>query len=132
MPWTPQQKAYCVIEFAITESQTMVQRAYRRHFNLGTKAKVPSLKSIKRWLAEYRERGTSERKKKKSNKWVRTEEQEAAVIAFFRENPTTSVRTAAKLTVGNDEEGSIVETKMFPSRRTIQRILKVWLENQSN
>ena len=59
-------KAYCVVEFAITENQTAVQRAYRKHFNLGRHGKVPSLRSIKRWLAEYREGGTIARKKKGS------------------------------------------------------------------
>jgi hypothetical protein len=69
MSWTPQQKAFCVIQFAKTESQVAVQRAYRRHFNLNGFAKVPSAKSIKRWLSEYEERGTSERKKKNGNRF---------------------------------------------------------------
>jgi hypothetical protein len=59
-------------------------------------------------------------------RWVRTEETEKAVIEFFRANPTTSVRAAAKLTVEEeDEDGNVVEFKMFPSSRTIHRILKV-------
>ncbi len=65
MSWTPQQKAFCVIEFAKTNSQKAVQIAYCNRFNLRGRARqsVPSHQSIKRWLGEYLERGTSERKK---------------------------------------------------------------------
>lgn len=127
MVWTPQQKAFCVIEFAITGSPKDVQIAYCKRFNLTGRARtnVPSPKSIKRWLEEYRERGTSERKKKVSTKWVRTEENEAAIVEFFRENPTVSVRSAAKLTIEQeDEESNQVEVKRFPSRSTIRQVLK--------
>jgi hypothetical protein len=135
MSWTPQQKAFCVIEYAITGSQKAVQIAYCKRFNLRGRARknVPSHKSIKRWLNEYLERGTSERKKKVSNKWVRTEEQEAAVVDFFRENPTTSVSAAAKLVIEQeDEDENAIEVKRFPSRRTIHRILKVCLKKLPN
>ena len=93
--WTLQQKAFCVIEFAISGSPIVVQRAYRKKF--GKNVKAPDPKNIKRWLSEYLERGTSERKKRVGNKLVRTEEQEEAIIAFFRGNPTVSVRAAYKL-----------------------------------
>ena len=104
MSWTPQQKAFCVIEFAITGSQKDVQVAYCRRFKLTGRARknVPSHQSIKRWLEEYRVRGTSERKKRAGNKLVRTEEQEASIIDFFRNNPTTSVRAAANFTARHD------------------------------
>ncbi len=60
---------------------------------------MPNSKRIKRWLKEYRARGINDRKKKTGNKLARTEQQETAIVEFFHENPTISVRDPTKLTI---------------------------------
>ena len=50
---SPQQKTFCVLEFAKTNSVVMVQRAFRRRFDINP----PSPKNIRRWFRQFQESG---------------------------------------------------------------------------
>ena len=49
MAFTQPEKAFCVLEFAKTESWTVAQRAFRRKFG----KKPPERKSIVRWHGKF-------------------------------------------------------------------------------
>ena len=49
MAFTPPEKAFCVLEFAKTETWTVVQHAFRRKFG----KKPPERKSIVRWHGKF-------------------------------------------------------------------------------
>jgi hypothetical protein len=54
---TPQQKVFCVLEFARTNSVVTVQRAFRRRFhNVHYR---PSPKNIRRWFQQLQDTGDS-------------------------------------------------------------------------
>ena len=50
---SPQQKAFCVLEVAKTNSVVTVQRAFRRRFDVNP----PSPKNIRRWFRQFQESG---------------------------------------------------------------------------
>ena len=50
---SPQQKAFCVLEFAKTNSVVTVQRAFWRRFDINP----PSPKNIRRWFRQFQESG---------------------------------------------------------------------------
>ncbi|PNF18241.1 hypothetical protein B7P43_G16516 [Cryptotermes secundus] len=50
---SPQQKAFCVLEFAKTNSVVTVQRAFRRRFGINP----PCSKNIRRWFRQFQESG---------------------------------------------------------------------------
>jgi hypothetical protein len=50
---TPEQKAFCVLQFVKYESVVSVQRAFRLKFNSDS----PSLNSIRRWYQQFQTRG---------------------------------------------------------------------------
>jgi hypothetical protein len=53
MGLTPQQRSWCVFEFAETNSVVTVQRAFRRKFNVDP----PTDKSILKWYSNFIEKG---------------------------------------------------------------------------
>ena len=56
---SPQQKAFCVLEFAKTKSIVTVQRAFQGQFHIN----APSPKNIRRWFQQFQERGCLCKKK---------------------------------------------------------------------
>jgi hypothetical protein len=51
---TPEQKAFCVLQFVKYKSVVSVQRAFRRQFN----SDPPSPNSIRRWYQQFQTRGS--------------------------------------------------------------------------
>ena len=50
---TPQQKVFCVLEFAKTDAIVTVQRAFRTEFGID----LPHRESIRRWVTQFKETG---------------------------------------------------------------------------
>lgn len=130
---TLQQKAQCAVWMTQLDSPTAVQRKIRTAYGIRPNHRdMPSRATLRNWLEEYLERGTSERKKRIETKFVltvdissnlnyrlaMTEEAVQAVLAYFRDNSNSSTRAAALLVDENNE-------KVLPPRTIIQRILKV-------
>jgi hypothetical protein len=64
-PLTLQQKAKCVIWMAQLDGPANVQKQIRRDFGISPSSKdMPTKQTLKNWVKEYLERGTSERKKR--------------------------------------------------------------------
>ncbi|PSN37042.1 hypothetical protein C0J52_21913 [Blattella germanica] len=47
--WTPQQKVFCVLSLAELKSVTLVQRQFRREYQLRPTDDVPTYVTIKKW-----------------------------------------------------------------------------------
>lgn len=110
MEYSVEQKCWSAVWFGMSGSPTAVQREYRRKF--GRHAQLPNDKTIRRSWEKFLETGSLNKKPKTKTKWIRTELKIEEVLAKFREDPHISTRSLAR------NEG-------MPSRRTIQRILKV-------
>ena len=70
MVWSPQQKAFYVIQFARGNGPTAIQRSFRTKYQLAAHAPVPDRKSIKRWFTEFENEGKFGRKKRVNTKFV--------------------------------------------------------------
>jgi hypothetical protein len=124
MGYSIEQKTWTVISYENHRSFIKVQRAYKKKF--GIHAIAPSNHAIKDWWMKFKSKGSVGRKARINTKlssscysctyslfrWVRTSPKESEVLAKFEDDPHSSQRGVARL-----EE--------MPSRRSIQRILKV-------
>ncbi|KAI1712148.1 hypothetical protein DdX_09690 [Ditylenchus destructor] len=68
MVWTLEQKAWCILEFHTHRSPVVVQRNFRRHFNVALRKSLPDAKSITGWYEKFNS-GQFERKKRTNTKW---------------------------------------------------------------
>jgi len=62
--YTDQERAFCVEVYFQEKSYVKVQRAFRRKFKVPRHKPVPSWKSVKRWIANFRESGRVSDKKR--------------------------------------------------------------------
>ncbi|PNF28132.1 hypothetical protein B7P43_G07583 [Cryptotermes secundus] len=75
---SPQQKVFCVLEFAKTNSVVMVQHAFRRRFGINP----PCPKNIRWWFRQFQESGCLRKGKSPGRPRV-SEEQVARICAAF-------------------------------------------------
>jgi len=66
--YTDQERAFCVEVYFQEKSYVKVQRAFRRKFKVPRHKPVPSWKSVKRWIANFRESGRVSDKKRPGKK----------------------------------------------------------------
>ena len=88
---TPQQKAFCVIEFAKSNSVIMVQRAFRKEF----KTKPPSSKTVRRWCKKFKDTGCLCKGKSPGRPTV-SDEQVARIHAAYLRNPRQSTNQSSR------------------------------------
>ncbi|PNF40249.1 hypothetical protein B7P43_G07078 [Cryptotermes secundus] len=88
---SPQQKAFCVLEFAKTNSVVTVQRAFRRRFGINP----PCPKNIRRWFRQFQESGCLCKGKSPGRPRV-SEEQVARIRAAFERSPRKSTNRASR------------------------------------
>ncbi|PNF14304.1 hypothetical protein B7P43_G06787 [Cryptotermes secundus] len=88
---SPQQKAFCVLEFAKTNSVFTVQRAFRRRFGINP----PCPKNIRRWFRQFQESGCLCKGKSPGRPRV-SEEQVARIRAAFERSPRKSTNRASR------------------------------------
>jgi hypothetical protein len=70
MVFTLHEKAHCVVWYATTGSQAVVQRKFRGKFlkHSNGKAHVPDKKTIKEWYDTFMNRGDIHRKKRENTR----------------------------------------------------------------
>ncbi|PNF26248.1 hypothetical protein B7P43_G02693 [Cryptotermes secundus] len=88
---SPQQKAFCVLEFAKTNSVVTVQLAFRRRFGIN----APCPKNIRRWFRQFQESGCLCKGKISGRPRV-SEEQVARIRAAFERSPRKSTNRASR------------------------------------
>ncbi|PNF43528.1 hypothetical protein B7P43_G03919 [Cryptotermes secundus] len=88
---SPQQKAFCILEFAKTNSVVTVQRAFRRRFG----SNPPCPKNIRRWFRQFQESGCLCKGKSPGRSRV-SEEQVARIRAAFERSPRKSIDQASR------------------------------------
>ncbi|PNF16254.1 hypothetical protein B7P43_G11654 [Cryptotermes secundus] len=88
---SPQQKAFCVLEFAKTNAVITVQRAFRRRFGINP----PCPKNIRRWVRQLQESGCLCKGKSPGRPRV-SEEQVATIRAAFERSPRKSTDRASR------------------------------------
>ena len=91
MAFTQPEKAFCVLEFAKTESWTVVQRAFRRKFG----KKPPERKSIVRWHGKFITDGCL-RPAKRTGRPSTSEDVIEQVRTAFQQSPRKSIRRASR------------------------------------
>lgn len=91
MAFSQQDKAFCVLQFAKTESWTCVQRAFRRKFE----KEAPERKSIVRWHAKFVKDGCLCPSKRTGRPSTSKDAVEQVRTAFQR-SPRKSVRRASR------------------------------------
>ncbi|KAI1714911.1 hypothetical protein DdX_08183 [Ditylenchus destructor] len=84
MVWTLEQKAWCILEFHTHRSAVVVQRNFRRNFNIHRNKSVPAAPSITGWYENFNH-GQFDRKKRTNTKWIRTELTIETVLQRLRE-----------------------------------------------
>ncbi|PNF42612.1 hypothetical protein B7P43_G01283 [Cryptotermes secundus] len=88
---SPQQKAFCVLEFAKTNSVVTAQRAFRRRFGINQ----PCPKNIRRWFRQFQESGCLCKGKSPGRPRV-SEEQVARIRAAFERSPRKSTNRVSR------------------------------------
>ena len=88
---TSEQKAFCVLQFARTESVVTVQRAFRSKFHCNP----PSDNNIRRWYHQFEDTGCLCKGKSTGRPRV-TEERVERVRESFMRSPKKSVRKASR------------------------------------
>ena len=91
MAFTQPEKAFCVLEFAKTESWTLVQRAFRRNF----RKEAPERKSILRWHGKFVKDGCL-CPAKKTGRPSTSDDTVQRVRTAFQRSPRKSVRRASR------------------------------------
>ena len=91
MAFTQPEKAFCVLEFAKTESWTVVQRAFRRKFG----KKPPERKSIVRWHGKFITDGCL-CPAKRTGRPSTSEDVIEQVRTAFQQSPGKSIRRASR------------------------------------
>ncbi|KAJ6657756.1 hypothetical protein lerEdw1_001943 [Lerista edwardsae] len=90
MATSPQEKAYCVLEYAKTSSVVVVQRHFRTKFF----KELPHRHNIIRWMKQFEETGCLCKGKSRGRPPVRNEVVENIREMFVR-SPTKSTRRAS-------------------------------------
>ena len=88
---SPQQKAFCVLEFAKTKSIVTVQRAFQGQFHIN----APSPKNIRRWFQQFQERGCLCKKKSPGRPSV-SEAHVTRIRSTFERSPRKSTYRASR------------------------------------
>lgn len=96
-PWTVEHRVFAYDCFVRNnESVTVVQREFRRHFNIHRNRAVPSRNTILRWVESLRRRGELiNRRPRGAPRTVRTPENVERVRQAFLRSPTRSARKHA-------------------------------------
>ena len=85
MPWTTEQKVFCVQMYSKTESFKTVQSKFRRKFSFNY---YPEKSQIYRWVKKFREQGTVLNQKSKGrNLSVRVQKNIDAVETSVARSP---------------------------------------------
>ena len=84
---TPQQKEFCVLEFAKTNAIVTIQRAFRTEFGID----LPHRQSIRRWVRQFKETGCL-CKGKSSGRPRAAEEQVERIHDAFEDSPRKFTR----------------------------------------
>ena len=96
MVWSREERAFAVeTYFSNAHSVIVVQRAFRRHFNLPPRGRVPDRKSILLWVDAFRETGNVSKKRKGPSKTVTTPQKVEQVRQSMLQSPTRSARKQA-------------------------------------
>ena len=96
MLWSREQRAFTVeAYFSNGHSIIAVQRAFRRHFDIPPRGRVPDRKSILLWVDAFRESGNVSRKKKGPPRTVTTPENIERVRVSMLRSPKRSARKHA-------------------------------------
>jgi hypothetical protein len=80
---TPEQKAFCVLQFVNQDSVVSIQRAFRRQFNSDS----PSPNSIRRWYEQFQTKGCLYKGKKSVGRSRVSEESVERVRQAFHRSP---------------------------------------------
>ena len=88
---TVEHKVFCVLEFARSESQILVQRAFRAKFRI----EPPTRKSISRWFTQFQQTGSVCKRKSTGRPRV-SEEDVRRIEASFVRSPRKSTRRASR------------------------------------
>ena len=96
MVWSREERAFAVeTYFSNAHSVIVVQRAFRRHFHLPPRGRVPDRKSILLWVDAFRETGNVSKKRKGPSKTVTTPQKVEQVRQSMLQSPTRSARKHA-------------------------------------
>jgi len=97
--WNGAQRAFAVKSFYKNDdSYVAAQREFRKKFGIHRNNKVPSAHTMKTWVNDFEETGSTVKKKGGSVKTVRTPQNIDAVRAAFEQRPRRSaVRHSKKL-----------------------------------
>jgi len=94
--YTDQERAFCVEVYFQEKSYVKVQRAFRRKFKVPRHKPVPSWKSVKRWIANFRELGrVSDKKRPGKKRSIHTPENIEKVRNAIQVSPRRSARRHA-------------------------------------
>lgn len=88
---SPQQKSFCVLEFARSESAITVQRSFRRKF----KVKPPSANNIRRWFKQFKDQGCLCKGKSPGRPPISQNEVQKIHVAYSR-NPRKSTNQGSR------------------------------------
>jgi len=84
--WTGAQRAFAVKSFCKNNgSYVAVRREFRKKFGINRNSKVPSAHTVKTWVNNFEETGSTVKKKGGSVKTVRTPQNIVAVRASFEQ-----------------------------------------------
>ena len=127
MPWTPQQKAFCVTLYFASKSFKFVRKKFEIKFKT---SKSPSKTRIHAWVLKLQAHGSVENLNAKSParvshsgrpKSARTPENVAAVKMSVDENPTLSSRQRSQvLGLSHRSLGNILHKDLHYTAYTIQ------------
>lgn len=96
MLWSRQQRAFAVeAYFSNARSVIAVQRAFRRHFDIPPRGRVPDRKSVLMWVDAFRGTGNVAKERKGPQKTVRTPDNTERVRASIERSPKRSARKHA-------------------------------------
>ena len=96
MEWTKLERAFAVeAYFSSGRSIFATQRAFRRHFNIAPRGRVPGRQSIVLWVKNFRESGDVKKKKPGLPRTARSPENIEAVRQSVLRSPRRSARKHA-------------------------------------
>jgi transposase-like protein len=96
MLWSREERAFAVeAYFSNRHSVIAVQRAFRRHFEIPPRGRVPDRKSILLWVDAFRETGNVSKRKKGPTRTVTTPENVERVRQSMLRSPKRSARKHA-------------------------------------
>ena len=92
--WSEEHRAFAVETFFMNnDSATVMQRVFRRHFDIGRNGKVPTCQTILNWVTQFRTSASIVNKKPPGHpRIVRTPENVRRVAHAFQRSPQRSAR----------------------------------------